>query len=210
VDAEFLGQLRSPKRRCSFGVKLGGCVLYSGTINDPSVQRGLASRAAREAAVQLLRRRGVEDWLPDNTANGAGLVGSAHDRDVAVAAIAPCDEAAAIGIDVEPAMGLPPECLRTVVSRTKARAFRSLWRRGFSSARKRRHSRRSAQANGRGSGMPMSTLTFALRLQSVAIIRTFRSASRSDRGCCHSRSRRRKPADRVQNCPLPFTGGAHG
>jgi 4'-phosphopantetheinyl transferase EntD len=122
VEAEFLGQLKLLERRCLPGVKLAGRVLNLGNVTDLGSQRELASRAARHAAAQLVHGRGIDAWLPDSKPSGVpsfphGLVGSlAHDCQVAVAAIAPRDEAAAIGIDVEPAIGLPAECLQTVAS----------------------------------------------------------------------------------------------
>jgi 4'-phosphopantetheinyl transferase EntD len=78
-------------------------------------ERRRASGAARIVARQLMQRLGYSAAAIPRDASGmplwpAGLVGSlGHDETVAVAALARAQDAAGIGIDVEPALPLPAE-----------------------------------------------------------------------------------------------------
>ncbi len=84
------------------------------------VQR--ASGAARLAARDLLARLGHPGAALPKSPSGAaywpdGIVGSlAHDEHVAVAAVAKRHDAAALGIDVEPAEPLPDDLLELVTT----------------------------------------------------------------------------------------------
>jgi 4'-phosphopantetheinyl transferase EntD len=80
------------------------------------------SGAARVAARQLLSAFGLPDAALPRSASGApvwpsGYVGSlAHDADIAVAAAASIDRFLALGIDVEPAVDLPPNLVDVVTT----------------------------------------------------------------------------------------------
>jgi 4'-phosphopantetheinyl transferase EntD len=81
-----------------------------------------ASGAARMVARQLLAQVGMAGCALPKSSSGApiwpaGIVGSlAHDSRLAVAAIAPRCDFAALGIDVEPAEALPFELVDLVVT----------------------------------------------------------------------------------------------
>jgi 4'-phosphopantetheinyl transferase EntD len=87
----------------------------------PEVRR--ASGAARIVARQLMQQLGFAPAAIRKDRSGmplwpAGLVGSlAHDERVAVAALAHARDVQALGIDVEPALPLPPELRDLVLSR---------------------------------------------------------------------------------------------
>lgn len=115
------------------GIAIGHRLISAGDENGlmPDEARGLsrvvaerrrAAGAARIVARQLLFRIGHAGCSLPNAPSGApvwpaGLVGSlAHDRDVAVAAVATVDRIAALGIDVEPAEDLPPDLIDIVVT----------------------------------------------------------------------------------------------
>jgi 4'-phosphopantetheinyl transferase EntD len=84
-----------------------------------------SSGAARRIARELLRRRGLAGVEIARAASGApvwpvGIVGSlAHDETFAVAAIADARRFLALGIDVEPAVALPPELIDMVATPTE-------------------------------------------------------------------------------------------
>src|SRR4051794_17497341 len=84
-----------------------------------------SSGAARRIARELLRRRGLQGVEIVRAASGApvwpaGIVGSlAHDEHFAVAAIADARRFVALGIDVEPALALPPELIEMVATPTE-------------------------------------------------------------------------------------------
>jgi 4'-phosphopantetheinyl transferase EntD len=84
-----------------------------------------ASGAARIAARALLSQAGYDACAVPKTSSGApiwplGIVGSlAHDKRVAVAAVARQRDFANIGIDIEPAEPLPDELLELVVTPTE-------------------------------------------------------------------------------------------
>lgn len=86
------------------------------------VERRRAAGTARIVARVLLFRIGHVGCSVPNAPSGApiwpkGVVGSlAHDRDVAVAAVATVDRIAALGIDVEPAEELPPDLIDIVAT----------------------------------------------------------------------------------------------
>ena len=83
------------------------------------------SGAARLVARQLLGKLGIDCAELPRSASGApvwplGLVGSlAHDRSVAVAAVASADRFGAVGIDIEPAQPLPSELVDMVTTPTE-------------------------------------------------------------------------------------------
>ena len=91
-------------------------------ISSSVVERRRASGAARIVARQLLGRLGyIECPLPRAPSGApiwpAGVIGSlAHDRRVAVAAVAASRAIGALGIDVEPAEPLPIELLDIVAT----------------------------------------------------------------------------------------------
>lgn len=91
-------------------------------ISESIVERRRASGAARIVARQLLGAIGFAPCPIPRSAAGApiwpvGAVGSmAHDRRVAVAAVAPARRVAALGIDVEPAERLPEDVFDLVVT----------------------------------------------------------------------------------------------
>jgi 4'-phosphopantetheinyl transferase EntD len=95
------------------------------------VKRRRASGAARIVARQLLFRIGYPGCSLPNAPSGApvwpaGVVGSlAHDRDVAVAAVAKVDRIAALGIDVEPAEELPPDLIDYIATPKERRGVDS-------------------------------------------------------------------------------------
>ncbi len=97
------------------------------SIRSHVVERRRASGAARIVARHLLVRAGRDAGaLPTGEAGGPiwppGITGSlAHDERIAVAAIGPTRDFAAIGIDVEPADALPEEMLATVATPTERR-----------------------------------------------------------------------------------------
>lgn len=94
----------------------------TGGICNSIVERRRASGAARIVARQLLADSGFAPGPIPRSAAGApiwpaGVVGSlAHDRRIAVAAIAPARCMAALGIDIEPAERLPEEVFDLVVT----------------------------------------------------------------------------------------------
>lgn len=81
-----------------------------------------ASGAARIVARHLFARAGCEPCAVPKASCGApiwppDIVGSlAHDADIAVAALAPQSQFEAIGIDIEPAAGLPAELLDVIAT----------------------------------------------------------------------------------------------
>jgi 4'-phosphopantetheinyl transferase EntD len=81
-----------------------------------------ASGAARTLARQLLAQLGHSDWPLVKGAAGApiwpaGIVGSlAHDRRVAIAAVARRREFVGVGVDVEPSEQLPADLLEMVAT----------------------------------------------------------------------------------------------
>ena len=85
---------------------------------QPAMRR--ASGAARWIAHGLLAELGINDVAIPRAPSGApvwpdGMTGSlAHDDDMAVAAVAPVDRIASLGIDVEPAQPLPDDILALV------------------------------------------------------------------------------------------------
>jgi 4'-phosphopantetheinyl transferase EntD len=95
----------------------------------PEVRR--ASGAARIVARQLMARLGLPSPAIPKHASGMpiwpeGLVGSlAHDESVAVAAVARSQDFRAVGIDVEPALPLPPDMRDLVMSPREQKASKS-------------------------------------------------------------------------------------
>ena len=87
-----------------------------------SVQVKRASGAARIVARTLIARLGHGNAALPKSLEGLpiwpkGVLGSlAHDSSVAVAAVAPCEKLAGIGIDIEPAEALPAELLDFVLT----------------------------------------------------------------------------------------------
>jgi 4'-phosphopantetheinyl transferase EntD len=92
------------------------------SIASPVIAVRRASGAARIVARQLLAQLGYHDVpLPRGTSGvpvwPAGVIGSlAHDDQVAVAAVGMLRDFHAVGIDVEPAVALPPEMLALVAT----------------------------------------------------------------------------------------------
>lgn len=92
------------------------------SIASPVVQVRRARGAARIVARQLLAQRGHRNAPVPRSASGApiwpaGIIGSlAHDDAVAVAAVGLRHDFQAIGIDVEPAVALPPGVLALVAT----------------------------------------------------------------------------------------------
>ncbi|UVK46374.1 4'-phosphopantetheinyl transferase superfamily protein [Mesorhizobium sp. AR07] len=88
---------------------------------QPAMRR--ASGAARWIARGLLADVGVNDFAILRAPSGApvwpnGITGSlAHDDEMAVAAVAPVDHVASLGIDVEPPQPLPDDILALVAAR---------------------------------------------------------------------------------------------
>jgi 4'-phosphopantetheinyl transferase EntD len=99
------------------------------SIGAAGADRRRASGAARRVARELMRQLGVGGLAIPKSASGApiwpeGLVGSmAHDERVAVAAVGMARDFAAIGIDVEPAVALPPDMLGLVATPRERRAI---------------------------------------------------------------------------------------
>ena len=91
-------------------------------ISGSVVERRRASGAARIVARQLLRELGYPESPLPRTASGApiwpvGVTGSlAHDRRVAVAAVATSRDIDALGIDIEPAELLPIDLLDIIAT----------------------------------------------------------------------------------------------
>jgi len=89
------------------------------------------SGAARIAARQLMSGFGLSNVAIPRSASGApvwptGLVGSlAHDDTIALAAVASIRSFAGIGIDVEPAIPLPPELIELVSTTTERNRYAS-------------------------------------------------------------------------------------
>jgi 4'-phosphopantetheinyl transferase EntD len=88
--------------------------------DSPGLDVRRARGAARIVARKLLSQ--PKRVLPKGRSGAAiwprGMVGSlAHDPDIAVAAVAPQQEFAGIGIDIEPAQTLPPELVKTIATR---------------------------------------------------------------------------------------------
>lgn len=87
---------------------------------QPAMRR--ASGAARWIAHGLLAELGIDDFAVLRTSSGApawpdGMTGSlAHDDEMAVAAMAPLSRIGSLGIDVEPAIPLPPDILALVAT----------------------------------------------------------------------------------------------
>ena len=92
------------------------------SIVSPLVDVRRASGAARIVARQLLAQLGYGGVAVPKGASGepiwpAGITGSmAHDDDVAVAAVGMPHDIASVGIDVEPAVPLPPDMLDLVAT----------------------------------------------------------------------------------------------
>ncbi|GAA5629104.1 4'-phosphopantetheinyl transferase Npt [Brucella sp. NBRC 12953] len=114
------------KRLCPEGISLGYRRVEPGdarfllaeeqrSIVTKSLPRRDQSGAARFVARQLLADRGMAEMAIGRAPSGAPvwpqtIVGSlAHDDMVAVAAIGSAADYQALGVDVEPAMGLPEE-----------------------------------------------------------------------------------------------------
>ena len=91
-------------------------------ISESVVERRRASGAARIVARELLQRLGHADCQLPRAASGApvwpaGVIGSlAHDRRVAVAAVADRRQIVALGIDIEPAESLPMDLLDIIAT----------------------------------------------------------------------------------------------
>ncbi|MFZ0457673.1 MAG: 4'-phosphopantetheinyl transferase superfamily protein [Rhodoplanes sp.] len=91
-------------------------------ISGSVVERRRASGAARIVARQLLRELGYPESPLPRAASGApiwpvGVTGSlAHDRRVAVAAVATSRDIDALGIDIEPAKLLPIDLLDIIAT----------------------------------------------------------------------------------------------
>lgn len=91
-------------------------------ISESVVERRRASGAARIVARELLQRLGHADCQLPRAASGApvwpaGVIGSlAHDRRVAVAAVADRRRIDALGIDIEPAESLPMDLLDIIAT----------------------------------------------------------------------------------------------
>ena len=91
-------------------------------ISECVVERRRASGAARIVARELLQRLGRADCPLPRAASGApvwpaGVIGSlAHDRRVAVAAVADRRRIDALGIDIEPAESLPMDLLDIIAT----------------------------------------------------------------------------------------------
>lgn len=91
-------------------------------ISGSVVERRRASGAARIVARQLLRGLGYQECPLPRADSGApvwpaGVIGSlAHDRRVAVAAVAASREIDALGIDIEPAEPLPFDLLDIIAT----------------------------------------------------------------------------------------------
>ena len=92
------------------------------SITSPVVAVRRASGAARIVARALLTQLGYSRAAIPKDSSGApvwpvGIVGSlAHDDDVAVAAVGLAGDVGAVGIDVEPAVALPPGMLDLVAT----------------------------------------------------------------------------------------------
>ncbi|PDS99172.1 hypothetical protein CO659_06235 [Rhizobium sp. S9] len=91
----------------------------------------MGSLAARQAGYQLLSEVGAASRLDQHPNRPAafpqGYVGSiAHDSAFAVVALASHSEVAAVGIDIEPATPLPPECFETVTTPRERERIRDL------------------------------------------------------------------------------------
>jgi 4'-phosphopantetheinyl transferase EntD len=92
------------------------------SIASPVIGVRRASGAARIVARQLLAQLGYARPPLPKGASGepiwpAGAVGSlAHDDSIAVAAVGRQCDVAAVGIDIEPAMPLPPDMLELVAT----------------------------------------------------------------------------------------------
>jgi 4'-phosphopantetheinyl transferase EntD len=97
------------------------------TIVSTVVRVRRASGAARIAARELLARLGHAGAAVPKGASGepiwpAGVTGSlAHDDQVAVAAVGMQRDVRAIGIDIEPAVVLPPELLALIATSQELR-----------------------------------------------------------------------------------------
>jgi 4'-phosphopantetheinyl transferase EntD len=98
---------------------------FANSIARVRRQSGAARLAAREILVDLgivdaalpRRRGGPPEWP-------RGIVGSlAHDDEVAVAAVARGELYSGIGIDVEPALPLPPELIEKVATQAERRRY---------------------------------------------------------------------------------------
>lgn len=92
------------------------------SLGNSSLKARRASGSARIVARGLLAQMGAHCSELPRSASGAaqwpkGYIGSlAHDQGFAVAATARCDVAAAIGIDVEPAIALPDDAYDLVAT----------------------------------------------------------------------------------------------
>ena len=94
----------------------------AGSIASTVVGARRASGAARIVARELLAQLGHSRALLPKSASGepiwpAGIAGSlAHDDEVAVAAVGPRRDVGSVGIDVEPAVLLPPDMLELIAT----------------------------------------------------------------------------------------------
>ena len=94
----------------------------AGSIASTVVAARRASGAARIVARELLAQLGHSRALLPKSASGepiwpAGIAGSlAHDDEVAVAAVGPQRDVGSVGIDVEPAVLLPPDMLELIAT----------------------------------------------------------------------------------------------
>jgi 4'-phosphopantetheinyl transferase EntD len=106
------------------------------SIASPVIAVRRASGAARIVARQLLAQLGYPRVPLPRSASGAPvwpepIVGSlAHDDEVAVAAVGMKHDFAAVGIDVEPAVALPPDMLALVARPQELRGIPDDPRRG--------------------------------------------------------------------------------
>ena len=109
-------------RLISPGDELALLAAEAQSMASPLIGVRRASGAVRIVGRQLLARLGYAACAVPKSPSGAplwpaGVTGSfAHDEHVAVAAVAPCGDVTAVGIDVEPAELLPPELLDMVAT----------------------------------------------------------------------------------------------
>ncbi|HEX7032637.1 MAG TPA: 4'-phosphopantetheinyl transferase superfamily protein [Nitrososphaera sp.] len=95
----------------------------------PAIERRRASGAARRVARELMNSMGVADLPIPRSKFGtpiwpAGIIGSmAHDNQIAVAAVGLRRDLDAVGIDIEPAVPLPPDILKLVATSREQRAI---------------------------------------------------------------------------------------
>ena len=149
IDALAVPGLLIGHRVISQGDELALLHEEMASLSFPAIERRRASGAARRVARELMNSMGFAGLPILRSTFGApiwpaGVVGSmAHDDRIAVAAVGLQRDLDAVGIDIEPAVPLPPDMLELIATpRSGVRLLTTCWGQSFSSPSRRRSTRR--------------------------------------------------------------------